>query len=96
MRTARLVEALRGGGLDALPREVAEALWLARFLPGDGASPSRGEPSAHPPSGSTPGSAAPGEADPTEAADPTAGPGPGSRVHPGGGGVDPPPPGWTR
>ncbi|MGY3516116.1 SAV_2336 N-terminal domain-related protein [Micromonospora sp. PTRAS2] len=96
MRTARLVEALRGGGLDALPREVAEALWLARFLPGDGASPSRGEPSAHPPSGSTPGSAAPGEADPPEAADPTAGPGPGSRVRPAGGGVDPPPgPGAT-
>ncbi|MFC5943661.1 hypothetical protein ACFPZ4_19495, partial [Micromonospora harpali] len=76
MRTARLVEALRGGGLDALPREIAEALWLARFLPGDGASPSRGEPSAHPPSGSSPGSASP-----------TAGPGPGSRVHPAGGGV---------
>ncbi|MFF3856964.1 SAV_2336 N-terminal domain-related protein [Micromonospora sp. NPDC002575] len=89
MRTARLVEALRGGGLDALPREIAEALWLARFLPGGGASPSRGEP----PTPGSPGSAAAGEADPPEAADPGAGPGRGSRVRPAEGGAEPPEPG---
>ncbi|MFF3865353.1 SAV_2336 N-terminal domain-related protein [Micromonospora sp. NPDC001898] len=60
MSTVRLVGALRG--LDVQPRELADALWLARFLPGGG-------PPAE--AGTSPTPADPADADPAEPADPT-------------------------
>ncbi|RGC69985.1 hypothetical protein C5N14_06125 [Micromonospora sp. MW-13] len=62
MNTVRLVGALRGLDLDVQPRELADALWLARFLPGGGPP---GE--ARTPVPSTD----PADAEPTEPADPT-------------------------
>ncbi|MDG4802377.1 tetratricopeptide repeat protein [Micromonospora sp. WMMD980] len=49
MTTARLVTALRDLGLDPTPRQIAEALWLARFLPGTPrTAPDRRPPAAEP------------------------------------------------